>query len=63
LLKSLGISPDADTMFVLARAYVMIESYTEAVKVYENIVSFTKDPDKRNEAQVNRQLVLDRLYE
>ncbi|AEF83841.1 tetratricopeptide repeat protein [Treponema primitia ZAS-2] len=63
LQKNLAISPDTDAMFVLARAYVMTESFTEAVKVYEDIVSFTKDPDKRNEAQVNRQLVLDRLYE
>jgi tetratricopeptide (TPR) repeat protein len=63
LLRCLEISPDVDTMFVLARSYYMIESYQEAVAVYERIVEFTKDPDKRNEAQSNRQRVLDIIYE
>jgi tetratricopeptide (TPR) repeat protein len=62
LLRCLEISPDADTMFVLARAYYMIESYQEAVAMYERIVEFTKDPDKQNEAQSNRQRVLDIIY-
>jgi tetratricopeptide (TPR) repeat protein len=62
LLRGLEISPDVDTMFVLARSYYMIESYQEAVAVYERIVEFTKDPDKRNEAQSNRQRILDIIY-
>jgi tetratricopeptide (TPR) repeat protein len=62
LLKSLEISPDVDAMFVLARAYYMIESYREAVALYEQIIAQTKDADKRNEAQLNRQLVLDKIY-
>jgi tetratricopeptide (TPR) repeat protein len=62
LLKNLTISSDVDAMFVLARAYYMIESYREAVAVYEQIITLTKDADKRNEAQLNRQLVLDKIY-
>jgi tetratricopeptide (TPR) repeat protein len=62
LLRSLEISPGVDAMFVLARAYYMIESYQEAAAMYERIIGFTGDAEKRNEAQVNRQLVLDRIY-
>jgi tetratricopeptide (TPR) repeat protein len=62
LQRSLAISPDADTMFVLARSYYMIEAYREAVEVYERIIGFTKDPAKQNEAQINRQRVLDIIY-
>jgi tetratricopeptide (TPR) repeat protein len=62
LSKSLEISPDADTMFVLARSYYMIGSYREAAAIYERIIGFTKDPEKQQEAQINRQLALDRLY-
>jgi tetratricopeptide (TPR) repeat protein len=62
LLRSLEISPNADAMFVLARAYYMIGSYREAAAVYERIIGFTGDAEKRNEAQINRQLALDRLY-
>jgi tetratricopeptide (TPR) repeat protein len=62
LLRCLNISPDADTMFVLARSYYMIEAYQEAVAVYDRLIDFTKDPVKRNEAQINRQIVLDTIY-
>jgi tetratricopeptide (TPR) repeat protein len=62
LLRCLEISPDVDTMFVLARSYYMIGSYREAVAMYERIVGFTKDPDKLNEAQSNRQRILDIIY-
>jgi tetratricopeptide (TPR) repeat protein len=63
LLRSLEISPEVDAMFVLARAYYMIGSYQEAVAMYERIIDFTGDPEKREEAQINRQLTLDRLYD
>jgi tetratricopeptide (TPR) repeat protein len=62
LLRSLEISPDADTMFVLARSYYMTGSYREAAEVYERIIGFTRDPEKQQEAQINRQLALDRIY-
>jgi tetratricopeptide (TPR) repeat protein len=62
LQRSLEISPGVDAMFALARAYYMLGSYEEAVGLYERIIDFTKDPEKRNEAQLNRQLALDRIY-
>ncbi|GHV32915.1 hypothetical protein AGMMS4952_24190 [Spirochaetia bacterium] len=62
LQRSLDISPDVDTMFVLARSFYMIESYREAVAVYDRIIGFTKDPVKVEEAQRNRQVVMDRIY-
>jgi tetratricopeptide (TPR) repeat protein len=62
LLKGLEIRADVDAMFVLARAYYMTESYREAVEMYERIIGFTGDPEKQQEAQINRQLALDRLY-
>ncbi|GHV77256.1 hypothetical protein AGMMS49942_20770 [Spirochaetia bacterium] len=62
LSRSLAISPDVDTMFVLARSYYMIEAYQEAAEVYKQIIGFTKDPVKQNEAQANRQMVLDIIH-
>ncbi|MDR0474010.1 MAG: tetratricopeptide repeat protein [Treponema sp.] len=63
LLKALEISrSDVDTMFVLARSYYMLSSYTEAVEMYDRIIKTTKDKDKLNEAQKNRQLVMERIY-
>jgi tetratricopeptide (TPR) repeat protein len=61
LLRCLDISPDVDTMFVLARSYYMIGSYEEAVAVYDRIVGFTKNPDRQREAQDNRQRILNGL--
>ncbi|GHV78475.1 hypothetical protein AGMMS49944_02660 [Spirochaetia bacterium] len=62
LLRCLDISPDTDTLFVLARSYYMIEAYREAVAVYDRIIKFTKDTAKQNEAQTNRQMVMDLIY-
>jgi tetratricopeptide (TPR) repeat protein len=62
LLRRLEISPDVEAMFVLARSYYMIGSYRDAVTVYERIIDFTQDAEKRNEAQLNRQLAMDRIY-
>jgi tetratricopeptide (TPR) repeat protein len=63
LFRYLEISRnDVDAMFVLARAYYMMESYREAVDVYDEIIALTKDANKRLEAQNNRQVLLDLLY-
>jgi tetratricopeptide (TPR) repeat protein len=62
LLKRLEISSDVDTMFVLGRAYYMTGSYREAAELYERIIGLTRDPEKQNEARINRQLALDRIY-
>jgi tetratricopeptide (TPR) repeat protein len=61
LLRSLEISPETDAMFVLARAYYMTGAYREAVEVYDRLIGFTGDPEKKKEAQINRQLALDRI--
>jgi tetratricopeptide (TPR) repeat protein len=53
---------DVDALFVLARAYYMMESYQDAVGVYDDIIALTRDANKRLEAQNNRQILLDLLY-
>ena len=53
---------DVDTMFVLARAYFMLENYQAAVELYDRIVTLTRDEQKRIDAQNNRQIVMERLY-
>jgi tetratricopeptide (TPR) repeat protein len=53
---------DVDTMFVLARAFYMLERYTEAVELYDRIITLTRDEQKKIEAQNNRQAALGRIY-
>jgi tetratricopeptide (TPR) repeat protein len=42
---------DVDAMFILARAYYMVGRYQDAVKLYDQIMSLTKDTLKRAEAE------------
>jgi len=53
---------DVDTMFVLARAFYMIENYQAAVELYDRIITLTRDAQKRIDAQNNRQIVMERIY-
>ena len=53
---------DVDAMFVLARAYYMLENYTAAVELYDRIITLARDPQKRIDAQNNRQTVMERMY-
>jgi len=53
---------DIKGMFVLARAYYMIESYDRAIELYDRIIARTKDPKVRAEAQNNKELIRDILY-
>jgi tetratricopeptide (TPR) repeat protein len=63
LLRFLEISrDDVDAMFVLARAYYMLENYREALDLYERIAATTRDPAQREEAENNRQTILDSYY-
>jgi hypothetical protein len=39
-----------------------MESYQDAVDVYDDIIALTKDANRRLEAQNNRQILLDILY-
>ena len=53
---------DVDTMFVLARAYYMLERYQAAVELYDRIIALTRDEQKRIDAQNNRQIVMEHIY-
>jgi tetratricopeptide (TPR) repeat protein len=56
------VSNDVKGMFVLARAYFMIENYDRAVELYDRIIARTKDPNIRKEAQNNKDAVRDLMY-
>ena len=49
---------DVDAMFVLARAFFMLERYQDALDLYDRIITLTRDEQKRIDAQNNRQLIL-----
>ncbi|GHU01714.1 hypothetical protein FACS1894147_02090 [Spirochaetia bacterium] len=58
LLKYLEISTkDADAMFLLARAYYMVGNEEESLRYYERIISTTKDPKRKAEAENNRRII------
>ncbi|MDR3020882.1 MAG: tetratricopeptide repeat protein [Treponema sp.] len=54
---------DINGMFVLARAYFMIEDYSKAVEMYDRIISRTKDKTAREEAIMNREIIQRMRYE
>ncbi|MDR2069647.1 MAG: tetratricopeptide repeat protein [Spirochaetaceae bacterium] len=63
LLRYLEISRnDVDAMFVLARAYYMVNNYQDALDMYDRIIAISKDAAKRIEAEKNRQTILDSYY-
>jgi hypothetical protein len=51
-----------DAMFVLARSYYTTNQGQKAVDVYDKILSLTKDPVKKTEAENNKKQILDGLY-
>ncbi|MDR1956988.1 MAG: tetratricopeptide repeat protein [Treponema sp.] len=53
---------EVDGMFILARAYYMTGQYAGAVALYDRILSITKDPKKRADAEANKQVVSGLLY-
>ena len=53
---------DTDGMFILASAYYMTENYEGAVRLYDNIISISKDQNVRNQAEQNKQQVMDAWY-
>jgi len=60
LERFLQISPrDVMGMFVLARAYFMMERFAPAIELYERILSISRDPAVRTEAEANMNLVRD----
>jgi tetratricopeptide (TPR) repeat protein len=56
------ISSDVQAMFVLARAYYMTENYDEAVALYDRIISRSKDPKIKAEAQNNKEIIRGQMY-
>jgi tetratricopeptide (TPR) repeat protein len=56
------IPRDLKGMFVLARAYYMTESYDRAIELYDLIISQSKDPKVRAEAQNNKEIIRDLMY-
>ncbi|MCL2763768.1 MAG: tetratricopeptide repeat protein [Treponema sp.] len=64
LERYLQILPsDIPAMFVLARAYFMIENYSRANDIYDRIIERTKDSNIRLEAWANKDLIQGLLYE
>jgi tetratricopeptide (TPR) repeat protein len=52
------MSTDVDAMFVLARAYFMIERYSAAVELYDRVIARSKNEEVRKQAQSNRDYIL-----
>lgn len=53
---------DVDSMFVLARAYYMTRQFKGALDLYDRIIMLTRDEGRRNEAQNNRQTVMEQMH-
>jgi len=53
---------NTDAMMVLARAFFMMANYQASVDLFDRIISITGDPERRREAQDNRERVLERMY-
>lgn len=51
-----------DAMFVLARAYYTNYEFDKAVDIYDKIIATTKDPQKKSDAEANKQTVLSVSY-
>ena len=63
LRRLLELRPsDIDGMFVLARAYVMLEDYEAAMDLYDRIIATAKDKTRRNEAEQNKRAIMEQYY-
>jgi len=54
---------DIKGLFVLARACYMTEGYDRAIELYDRIIAKTKDPKVKLEAENNRELIRNFMYE
>ena len=52
-----------DAMFVLARAHYENFDFDKAVDLYDKIISITKSPERKAEAEANKKQVLGAAYE
>jgi len=53
---------DYSAMFVLARAHFMLENYSQAVEIYDKIISRTKNQNEKEEALNNRDYIQGIIY-
>lgn len=51
-----------DAMFLLARAYYMTYEFDKAIGMYDKIISLTKSPERKAEAEANREVVQNAAY-
>jgi cytochrome c-type biogenesis protein CcmH/NrfG len=64
LERYLQILPsDINAMFVLARAYFMTEKFSQAIELYDRIITRTRDQDVRQGAINNREEIMRLIYE
>jgi tetratricopeptide (TPR) repeat protein len=56
-------SRDVDAMFILARSYYMTGDLQEALSLYDRIITTTRDASKKSEAENNKKIILEQLYE
>ena len=63
LERYMQLSPNSiQGMFVLARAYYMTENFDRAIDLYDTIISKSKDPKVKQEAQNNIELIRSLIY-
>ena len=53
---------DINGMFVLARAYFMTEQFDRAIELYDQIITRTKSPKVKDEAQNNKEFIRNLIY-
>ena len=53
---------DVKAMFVLARAFYMIDNFERALELYDRIISRSKDPRVKAEAQNNKEIIQGIIY-
>lgn len=64
LEKALSIeTKHYDAMFLLARAYYMSYEFEKAIEVYDKIIALKPSDQRVREAEENKKIVLDALYE
>jgi tetratricopeptide (TPR) repeat protein len=56
-------SSDVSAMFVLARAFFMMHNFSRAIEIYDRIIDRTRDQKLKQEAMVNKDLILGMMYE
>jgi tetratricopeptide (TPR) repeat protein len=63
LERYLQILPnDIPAMFVLARANIMLENFSRTIEIYDRIIERTRDRHIREEAQHNRNFIMELIY-